>query len=73
MEITKGKYTVTLSKEDEKAIARIVGLVDDLRKEEICEDVGCTNCPFFDNFCIGSSDNKIETFRKRLEDFVNRD
>lgn len=73
MEVTKGKYTVTLSEEDKRAILRVMGLSDTLYDENICDNKQCEKCPLYDGFCVARVNDgaKIQIFLDRLEKFLN--
>lgn len=76
MKIEKAKYKINLTEEEKKAILTIISMVDTLYDNDICDDIGCTNCPFYDSFCISraiSNDEKIKVFLNKLENFINEE
>ena len=76
MKIEKAKYVVEFTEEEKKAILTVINMTDTLYEKDICDDNGCTNCPFYDGFCISraiSDDERIKVFIDKLEKFVNEE
>ena len=72
MKVTKSKYVVEFTEEEKRAIATVCNMVDSLYEDDICTDLRCEDCPFYNGFCMnGSDDSKIISLKQRIEKFIN--
>ncbi len=73
MKITKAKYTVEFTEEEKKAIVIICNIADSLYEDNLCADLKCENCPFYNSFCMScdTDEEKANSVKKRIEKFLN--
>lgn len=74
MEVTKGKYKITLAEEDKNAVLRVMNMAATFCDENLCTNKDCETCPL-SAFCLYEEDNneKIKVFIDKLEKFVNEE
>jgi hypothetical protein len=72
MKVTKTKYAIEFTEEEKKAILTICNMVDSLYEDDICTDLRCEDCPFYNGFCMtGTDDSKVNSIKQRIEKFIN--